>query len=108
MRRDFQYVEFDFISTGCAIGCVTSSSVTPREGPVGTSFSMRLCCWDPGVLVTKTFTSPSAKTVVLNDVAGSDRTVPAGWGGSNTDERGTYSVFVRDDKVGALVRFRVT
>jgi len=69
---------------------------------------MRTCCWDPGTKVTKTFTTPSGKTFVINDVAGADRTVPAGWGGSNVDERGIYSVFVRDDKIGALVRFRVT
>ena len=108
--EDFQYVEFDFVSIGCAAntGCATTSSATPREGPVGTSFSMRLCCWDVGARVTKSFTTPSGKTVVINDVAGADRTVPAGWGGSNTDERGTYSVFARDDNVGALVRFRVT
>ena len=27
---------------------------------------------------------------------------------SNTDETGNYTVFVRDDKIGALVCFRIT
>jgi hypothetical protein len=108
---DFQYVEFDFVPHGCALeatDCYTNSDVTPREGPVGTSFAMTICCWPSGTRVTKTFTTPSGQKIVLNDIARANQTVPAGWGGSNTDERGLYTVFVRDDKIGALVRFRIT
>jgi len=112
--EDFQYVELDVIPHACAISshpgdtCVTNSSVAPTRGPAGTSFVMTVCCWPAGTRVTKTLTTPSGKTVTITDVSGANETVPAGWGGSNTDEPGTYTVFVRDDTIGAIVRFTIT
>jgi hypothetical protein len=41
-------------------------------------------------------------------MAGRDGTVSAGWGGSADDERGLYTVTVASDKIGSIVRFRIT
>lgn len=112
--EDIQYAEFDVVPHPCLSGgqptpppCWIGSSVSPRVGPAGTSYAMTICCWPSGTHVTKIFTTPSGKTIVLDDVAGKYETVPAGWGGSANDERGTYTVFVRDDSIGALVRFTI-
>jgi hypothetical protein len=105
--EDFQYVEFAFLSLACISNCVVASSVAPKEGPAGTSFNMRICCFDAGTQVTKTFTLPSGRTIVIPDTAGSDRTVPAGWGGSAEDERGLYSLTVTGGQIGSTVRFRI-
>lgn len=105
--EDFQYVEFAFVPVSCVISCAVRSSIEPNEGPAGTSFKMRICCFDGGTSVTKTFTLPSGRTLVIPDTAGPDRTVPAGWGGSAGDERGLYTVFVTTDQIGSTVRFRI-
>jgi len=113
--EDFQYVEFFLVSRACAITgspvepiCVMNSTVEPKEGPAGTSFKMRVCCFDPGTAVTKTFTLSSGRTIVIPDMAGRDGTVSAGWGGSADDERGLYTVTVTSEKIGSIVRFRIT
>jgi len=116
--EDFQYVEFATVSRGCVSTptsppCVLNSSVEPAQGPAGTSFRMRICCFDAGTPVTKTFTLPGGRTIVLPDTAGDDRTVAAGWGGSVDDERGVYMVTVATtssarDQIGSLVRFRIS
>ena len=105
--EDFQYVEFARISQGCAGGCRLHSTVEPSEGTAGTSFTMRICCFDPGASVTKTFVLPSGRTIVIQDSAESDRAVPAGWGGSADDERGVYTVTVIAGQIGSMVRFRI-
>jgi len=112
--EDFQYVEFAFLSRSCIpegppIGplCFVSSTLEPKEGSVGTSFKMRICCFPPGTAVTKTFTLPSGRTIVIPDKAGQDETVPAGWGGSADDERGLYTVTVAGGEIGSMVRFRI-
>jgi hypothetical protein len=112
--EDFQYVEFFLVSRACAIRgspvepiCVMNSTVEPKEGPAGTSFKMRICCFDPGTAVTKTFTLRSGRTIVIPDRAGQDGTVPGGWGGSADDERGLYTLTVTSDKIGSIVRFRI-
>src|SRR6267378_3164126 len=97
--EDFQYVEFAFIPTGGVpeVPFVAGSTVEPKAGPAGTSFTMRICCFPEGTSVTKTFRVPSGRTIVIRDSARADRTVPAGWGGSVDDERGLYTVTVTSD-----------
>jgi hypothetical protein len=68
---------------------------------------MRICCFDAGTTVVKTFTLPSGRNIVIADTAAQDRTVPAGWGGSVDDERGLYTISVTDDHIASMVRFRV-
>ncbi len=109
--EDFQYVEFALIPHACAVNegsglCVTGSTIEPKEGPAGTSFKMRICCFEPGTAVTKTFTLPGGRTIVIADRA-QDGVVPAGWGGSAGDERGLYTVTVTGDQIGSIVRFRI-
>jgi hypothetical protein len=112
--EDFQYVEFAFITRGCAIQgsptgppCFVSSMLEPTEGPVGTSFTMRICCFPAGTVVTKTFVLPSGRIIAIPDRAGQDELVSAGWGGSFSDERGLYTVTVTGDQIGSIVRFRI-
>jgi hypothetical protein len=109
--EDFQYVEFAMIIRGCAVGgsglCRVSSTIEPKEGPTGTSFKMEICCFDPGMAVTKTFTLPSGRTIVIADRAGQNGELAAGWGGSAGDERGLYTVTVTSDQIGSIVRFRI-
>jgi hypothetical protein len=110
--EDFQYVEFAFMTHACAVQgssvCFTGSTLEPMEGPAGTSFKMRICCFPEGTAVTKTFMLPSGRTIVIRDTAGQDETVPAGWGGSAADALGTYSVTVTSEEIGSTVRFRIT
>ena len=110
--EDFQYVEFAMIPHGCAVNegsglCVTGSTIEPKEGPAGTSFRMRICCFDPGTAVNKTFTLPSGRTIVVADKAPQNGPLTAGWGGSAGDDRGLYTVTVTSDQVGSIVRFRI-
>lgn len=105
--EDFQYVEFAFAPVACVMNCTVASTVEPKEALAGTSFKMRICCFDEGTRVDKTFTLPSGRTIVIPDTAGSDRTVPAGWGGSVNDERGLYTVTVTSGEIGSMVRFRI-
>lgn len=109
--EDFQYVQFDVVSHPCLAGvggaCRVASSVVPRSGAAGTSFAMDFCCWPAGTRVTKTFTTPSGRAIVIDDVADSAETVHAGWAGDAADERGTYTVIVRDDAIASLLRFTV-
>jgi len=108
--EDIQYVEFAFIPMGGVpeVPFVAGSTVEPKGGPAGTSFTMRICCFPEGTSVTKTFRVPSGRTIVIHDTARADRTVPAAWGGSVDDERGFYTVTVTTDEIGSIVRFRIT
>jgi hypothetical protein len=113
--EDFQYVEFAFVPHACAVQgppagplCFVASTVEPKEGPAGTSFTMRVCCFPAGTAVTKTFILPSGRTIVIRDRAGQDETVPAGWAGSAADERGLYTVTVTSDDIGSTLRFRIS
>jgi hypothetical protein len=109
--EDFQYVIVDYIPIGGVPEAtfIRQSTVVPAQGQPGTSFAMQVCCWDAGTAVTKIFTTPTGRRIVIADVAQANRTVAAGWGGSPDDERGTYTVFVRDDRMGlgSIVHFRV-
>jgi|SRR6185503_473974 hypothetical protein len=113
--EDFQYVEFAFVTHACAVQappvgplCFVASTVEPKDGPTGTSFTMHVCCFSVGAPVTKTFILPSGRTIVIRDHAGEDETVLAGWAGSAFDERGVYTVTVTSDEIGSTVRFRIS
>ena len=107
--EDFQYTELAWIPVGGApeVTFVRMSTIDPSEGPVGTSFQMRFCCFDAGTAVTKTFKLPDGTSTVVNDIARADTTVAAMWGGGPNDQRGDYTVVVQGAGRGSLLTFSV-